>query len=127
MVLISDDFRACRVWRDTLLILLRGRSGDHNKTNKGLYIMTIVKTSELRKGDLILNNGCIMRIGDIAESKSHKPNGFGPVFYSKATVTNWESGSVPVTWFDVDSDGQFTWTVQGNDLAMWHRIEGGSV
>jgi hypothetical protein len=34
--------------------------------------------------------------------------------------------TIPAGWLDVDGDGKRTlWTVQGNDLAMWARIDEG--
>lgn len=87
---------------------------------------TMVPTSALREGDLIRNNGCIMHINAVVESEAHAPDENGPVFWSKATVVHRFNGTIPLGWLDRDENGDRTlWTVQGNDLAKWARIEEG--
>ena len=85
--------------------------------------MTMVKTSDLRKGDLILHNGCTMEMGEMSISQVHKPNEYGAVYWSKAKVLTCEETDIPASWFDY-SEGDKTWLIQGNDLATWNRIEG---
>jgi hypothetical protein len=88
--------------------------------------VTMVPTSALREGDLIRNNGCIMRINEVPESEGHAPDGNGAVYWYKATILHRFNGTIPLGWLDRDENGDRTlWTVQGNDLAKWARIEEG--
>lgn len=82
-----------------------------------------VPTSALREGDRIKCNGCTMQLGPIQESKSHKPDEHGAVFWSRARVLEQQDGTIPQGWFDRDDKGQRTWLIQGNDLATWRRYK----
>jgi hypothetical protein len=86
----------------------------------------MVPTSALREGDLIRNNGCIMRINEVHESEGHAPDENGAVYWSKATVVHRFNSTIPLGWLDRGENGERTlWTVQGNDLAKWARVAEG--
>lgn len=82
-----------------------------------------VPTSALKEGDRIKCNGCLMQLGPMHESKSHKPDEHGAVYWSSATVIEKVDGTIPMSWFTLNSDGSRTWIIQGNNLATWRRYK----
>ena len=82
-----------------------------------------VPTSALQEGDRIRCNGCTMQLGQIQQSKAHKPDQHGAVFWSRARVLEQHDGTIPQGWFDRDDQGNRTWLIQGNDLATWRRFK----
>jgi sensor domain CHASE-containing protein len=89
----------------------------------------ILKSSELRKGDIVIQFG--MRILIDQEIKDY-PGAYGDVYHTNGLVTNIEEVKeaeyIPVGWLypDVfrggwqkDYDADPRWVIQGNDLATW--------
>lgn len=81
----------------------------------------IANTFELVTGDIVLNAGMIIKLGEKHEVANH--DGRGSVVWFDGTVTNLEQvredGLVPMSWL-CDGEGRNDqWTVQGNELAAW--------
>ena len=81
---------------------------------------TIIKSSELREGDLIALHNCVVRLGEIKSRATAEPD--YPVFWSTATVVEHDPKGIPGSYLDTAEDGSRTWQVQGNDRATWHKI-----
>jgi hypothetical protein len=83
--------------------------------------MTIVPTSELREGDVIRLEGCLMRCGPIQLSEVH-PKDHGGCRYTMAKVIHRYGPNIPPGWFHTDDEDSRYWQVQGNDLARWALV-----
>ena len=79
----------------------------------------IVPTSQLKTGDIIRNNGCLMEIGTI----NSRHAAYGTVYWTAAKVWHRATETIPQGWFDRAPDGSRTWQVQGNDRASWLRVK----
>ena len=89
----------------------------------GLTLET-VNTAALREGDILRNNGCLMKLGPLKE----QPNDQG---HPERGLTRWArgyimpqngTGTIPRPWLDHDEHGNAYWIVQGNDHATWSRF-----
>lgn len=82
-----------------------------------------VTTCDLIEGDLIRENGCVLRIGPITSrpnDQGHPER--GDTRHARGYVVHRsETSSIPIAWLDTDDQGKF-WAVQGNRLAQWQRI-----
>ena len=78
-----------------------------------------IKSSELRKGDLIQTHGCTVRINEV---KSRKDEDEMPIFWSVATVIENGPHGIPSGYLDTAANGSRTWTIQGNDRASWWKV-----
>lgn len=83
-------------------------------------IRVLLKSSELRPGDVVITHG--MRCLIDLDIKSGPDAYTGRVFFTSARVTNLEDvkreGFVPLGWLSPDGDAR-RWTLQGNDNASW--------
>lgn len=99
-----------------------------------------VTTGELRQGDRVLNYGMVLLIDlDIKVSKSHPLiEERGAVLYTHALIENWDEvcreadeghnimrfirGLTNSDIREGRHDGKPRWTIQGNNLARWARV-----
>lgn len=95
---------------------------EHMKTCEG----ELVTTGELREGDIIRNNGCLMHLGrfqELARRAGEPGHGHGNVRWSTGTVLLRFNDTIPMGYFDRDDTRtQLLWQVQGNNLATWLRV-----
>lgn len=82
----------------------------------------LVKTSELKEGDIIRYYGHEIQIGTINHRVEDAEDPFGTVYWSRSVILNPDAGGIPKSWMDRDDESRPTWSVQGNDRAQWCRI-----
>ncbi len=100
--------------------------------NSGQPILTGVRTSALRTGDLVLTNGMHVRLGERREYPGTRPE-WPTVTAFAGTVENVDevraAGVVPESyltrWEGQRIVARDSWTVQGNDLRTWSLLERG--
>lgn len=85
----------------------------------------VVKSSELRTGDIVLCHGMRVLLDREISCNPHTPNAatYGPVYYSLGRVLNREQvshASVPYGFTRREGETDHRWQVQGNDNATWY-------
>ena len=86
-----------------------------------------VDTYDLKAGDALYHNGCLMVCGEFADRNSlwgETLVGDGTdARWCDAMITGFDEGSIPMGWTGKTEDGLFrTWRIQGNALASWSRV-----
>lgn len=90
-------------------------------------ILENVDTYDLKAGDALYHNGCLMVCGEFADRNSlwgETLAGDGTdARWCDAMITGHDEGSIPMGWMGKTEDGVFrTWRIQGNKVASWSRV-----